>query len=153
IGGEVLCPARATALGVGKIAPSEYPQLSFRSIDIVLPVECGLVQGENRVDTRPPFPFTPSPIPTDEERLVDQIMGELRSGFSEREVAYRGSHRWVRYIEPVRLEAVTAVKQPLGLRPQGVYLITGGLGGIGLALAEDLASRVQAKLVLIGRTA
>jgi non-ribosomal peptide synthase protein (TIGR01720 family) len=34
-----------------------------------------------------------------------------------------------------------------------VYLVTGGLGGVGLALAEHLAVAVRAKLVLLGRTA
>ena len=38
------------------------------------------------------------------------------------------------------------------LRKGGVYLITGGLGNIGLEFAEALAARVQAKLVLIGRS-
>ncbi len=38
-----------------------------------------------------------------------------------------------------------------GLRQKGVYLITGGLGGIGLELAEHLAKTVQARLVLVGR--
>jgi NAD(P)-dependent dehydrogenase (short-subunit alcohol dehydrogenase family) len=33
-----------------------------------------------------------------------------------------------------------------------VYLITGGLGGIGLAIAEYLATQVSARLVLVGRT-
>lgn len=39
------------------------------------------------------------------------------------------------------------------LRRQGVYLITGGLGGVGLALARHLAAHWQARLVLVGRTA
>jgi len=39
------------------------------------------------------------------------------------------------------------------LRSEGVYLVTGGLGGIGLELAEYLARTVKAKLVLIGRSA
>ena len=33
-----------------------------------------------------------------------------------------------------------------------MYLITGGLGGLGLVLAEYLAQKVKAKLVLLGRT-
>ena len=37
-------------------------------------------------------------------------------------------------------------------RSGGVYLITGGLGGIGLTLAEHLARTQQAKLVLLGRS-
>jgi NAD(P)-dependent dehydrogenase (short-subunit alcohol dehydrogenase family)/acyl carrier protein len=39
------------------------------------------------------------------------------------------------------------------LREQGVYLITGGLGGIGFVFAEHLAKTVNAKLILTGRTA
>jgi NAD(P)-dependent dehydrogenase (short-subunit alcohol dehydrogenase family)/acyl carrier protein len=39
------------------------------------------------------------------------------------------------------------------LRRNGVYLITGGLGNIGLTIAEYLARTVQGKLVLVGRTA
>jgi NAD(P)-dependent dehydrogenase (short-subunit alcohol dehydrogenase family) len=38
------------------------------------------------------------------------------------------------------------------LREGGVYLITGGLGGIGLVLAEYLAQSVRARLVLISRS-
>ncbi|MBZ5509118.1 MAG: SDR family NAD(P)-dependent oxidoreductase [Acidobacteriia bacterium] len=41
----------------------------------------------------------------------------------------------------------------LPLRQKGVYLITGGLGGIGLIFAEYLAKNFQAKLVLVGRSA
>ncbi len=37
------------------------------------------------------------------------------------------------------------------MREKGVYLITGGLGGVGLVLAEYLAKTVQAKLILLGR--
>ena len=38
------------------------------------------------------------------------------------------------------------------LRQRGVYLVTGGLGGIGLAVALDLARRVSARLVPLGRS-
>ena len=37
------------------------------------------------------------------------------------------------------------------LRERGVYLITGGLGGIGLAIARGLARDVSARLVLLGQ--
>jgi NAD(P)-dependent dehydrogenase (short-subunit alcohol dehydrogenase family) len=42
--------------------------------------------------------------------------------------------------------------RPSRLREDGVYLITGGLGGIGLAIAEYLATTVSARLVLVSRT-
>ncbi len=67
------------------------------------------------------------------------------------DVSYRGRHRWVQTFEPVRLEKPVA--KMLKLHNKGVYLITGGLGEIGLVLAEYLAQTVQARLILIGRSA
>jgi NAD(P)-dependent dehydrogenase (short-subunit alcohol dehydrogenase family) len=43
-------------------------------------------------------------------------------------------------------------RSPTGLRQQGVYLITGGLGGIGFEIAKELASQYQAHLILVNRT-
>jgi aryl carrier-like protein len=39
------------------------------------------------------------------------------------------------------------------LRPQGVYLVTGGLGGIGETVARWLVEAVAARVILVGRTA
>src|SRR5262249_5968882 len=39
------------------------------------------------------------------------------------------------------------------LRERGVYLITGGLGGIGLTLAQDLARSYRARVILVSRSA
>jgi NADP-dependent 3-hydroxy acid dehydrogenase YdfG len=66
-------------------------------------------------------------------------------------VAWRGRHRWAQAFEPVRLEPAPEAAPP-PYRAGGVYLITGGLGGIGLALAEHLARTVGARLVLLGRS-
>jgi amino acid adenylation domain-containing protein len=174
IGGEVLCPVRATALGAGKVASREYPHITFRSIDIVLPATIGQAQGKEAVGTARTIP-----TPTTLEQLVDQISAELRRRSSDSAVAYRGLHRWIQCIEAVQLPEVAEEKlppRPVGsgqaqadrgeplslrvptapdqrLRQQGTYLITGGLGGIGLTLAEYFAHQVQARLVLTGRTA
>jgi NAD(P)-dependent dehydrogenase (short-subunit alcohol dehydrogenase family)/acyl carrier protein len=131
LGGEVLYPARATALGVGKVAPHEYPHMTFRYIDVVFPETSAQAQGT----------------------VLTQLVAELLALPSDSVVAYRGPRRWVPCIEPVSLAAEVDEKQPLVLRQRGVYLITGGLGGIGLSIAFDLARRVKANLVLIGRTA
>jgi NAD(P)-dependent dehydrogenase (short-subunit alcohol dehydrogenase family)/acyl carrier protein len=174
--GEVLCPIRATALGVGKVASHEYPHITFRNIDIVLPGAIGQARGTQGTEgeassplrqgvvpidmpylsselASPVCPTTPTPTSSMEwtqEQLVDQIGAELRGRSSDLTVAYRGPQRWVQCIEPVPLPAVT--EEQLPLRQQGVYLITGGLGGIGLALGEYLARQVRARLVLTGRT-
>jgi acyl carrier protein/NADP-dependent 3-hydroxy acid dehydrogenase YdfG len=65
-------------------------------------------------------------------------------------VAYRNGQRFVQEFEPAPLGVVP--EQSVRLRQGGVYLITGGLGNIGLEIAHALAERVQAKLVLIGRS-
>jgi thioesterase domain-containing protein/NAD(P)-dependent dehydrogenase (short-subunit alcohol dehydrogenase family)/acyl carrier protein len=126
-GEEILYPERSTVLGPCKVIPQEYPNITCRSIDLVVP-KPGIW----------------------EATTVDQLITELISESSESIVAYRGSHRWVQTFEPLQLEKKN--ERPTSLREQGVYLITGGLGGIGLVLAEYLAKTVQAKLVLIGRS-
>ena len=49
-----------------------------------------------------------------------------------------------------RLDAAGAGSQTW--RPDGVYLITGGLGDVGLSLARGIAERQRVRLALIGRT-
>ena len=129
IGDEVLYPQKATLLGAVKVIPQEYPNISCRSIDVVIPSSGSWQEG----------------------KLIDQLLTELTIKSSERVIAYRGLHRWVQTFEPVRLEeAKGGIPR---LREGGVYLITGGLGGIGLVLAEHLAKTVRAKLILTGRSA
>ncbi|MBU3916385.1 SDR family NAD(P)-dependent oxidoreductase, partial [bacterium] len=50
-----------------------------------------------------------------------------------------------RYIEPLSQNAIQ-------LKEGGVYLITGGLGKIGLIVAEYLAKKVRSKIALVGRS-
>ena len=52
-------------------------------------------------------------------------------------LAYRDHQRWVQTVERIYLKEPKSAAIPL--REQGVYLITGGLGGVGLTLAEYLA--------------
>ncbi|HEV7376651.1 MAG TPA: SDR family NAD(P)-dependent oxidoreductase [Pyrinomonadaceae bacterium] len=127
-GEETLCPSKATLLGPCKVMPEEYPQLACRSIDIELPKAGALT----------------------ESKLLDQLFAELNADTNDPLVAYRGKHRWVQTYEAVRLNE--AIEPKLRLRESGVYLITGGLGGIGLTIAEHLARLVRARLVLLGRS-
>ncbi len=128
-GEEVVCPEKATVIGPVTIIPHEYPNVSCRSIDLMWP------QSESGVDGR----------------LVDQLLAEITAESPDQIVAYRGNHRWVQTFEPVRLEK--PVGAPPKLKDGGIYLITGGLGGMGLVLAKHLAETVQAKLILTGRSA
>ncbi|NBE80079.1 SDR family NAD(P)-dependent oxidoreductase [Micromonospora rubida] len=75
-------------------------------------------------------------------------LAELAAGVPDVDVRYAAGERQVRVFSPM-----PAPDRPARLRHRGVYLITGGLGGVGLALARNLARTVAARLVLCGRTA
>lgn len=66
----------------------------------------------------------------------------------DRPLALRGGRLWVRGFDRVPLPDAGAGPWRTG----GVYLITGGYDGLGLAVAEDLARRFRARLVLLGRS-
>jgi len=130
-GAEPLWPISATLIGPTRVIPKEYPTVSCRFIDVSLP-------------TRHTWQA---------EAFFNNLLGEVLSAdFTDTIVALRGHQRWVERFERQSLASLNE-HGPALLRLQGVYLITGGLGGIGLALAEHLAQTVQAKLVLVGRTA
>jgi acyl transferase domain-containing protein/acyl carrier protein len=128
-GGEYLRPEKATLLGPCRVIPREYLQINSRSLDLIMPHAASQL-----VDT-----------------LVDQILAETQTESSDVIIAYRGTRRWAQVIEPARFNA--SLGHPPRVREGGVYLLTGGLGGIGLTLAEHLARTAQARLVLVGRSA
>jgi acyl transferase domain-containing protein/thioesterase domain-containing protein/acyl carrier protein len=119
-------PEKAVILGPCKVIPREYPHVRCTSIDITLPANA-----------------TGGPI-------VNRLLLELEADGSDVEIALRGTDRWVRRFDQVRLAPTNA--RPW-LRDGGVYLLTGGLGGIALRIAGHLASHARVKLVLLGRTA
>jgi acyl transferase domain-containing protein/acyl carrier protein len=77
------------------------------------------------------------------------IADELFGAGGEDQVAHRGGQRLVARIER-RTQLPTQAWSPRG---DVSYLITGGLGGIGLAVARWLVERGARHLVLTGRTA
>ena len=81
------------------------------------------------------------------QALVAAIRSEPRLLIGE-EVAVRRGTRYVRTIRPLSLPSAAATP----FKSQGVYLILGGAGGIGLELSNYLAETVQARLVLLGRS-
>ncbi len=78
----------------------------------------------------------------------------LEASRSEVEVRYGPQGREVKCYEisSTCLSETVSSSIHLVLKSNGVYLITGGLGGLGYQLAQDLAARYQAKLVLTGRS-
>ncbi|GAA1691497.1 hypothetical protein GCM10009745_41050 [Kribbella yunnanensis] len=115
------------ARGLATVIAQEYPNFSFRSVDLP-------IAGVEAYSAGP---------------LGELLFKELTHDEGEPQVALRGRHRW----EPSYVCLRSAPEETGRLRRGGVYLITGGLGGIGLEIAEYLAREFQAKLVLVGRSA
>src|SRR5208337_2642533 len=91
------------------------------------------------------------------DEMVVYLLGEFRDPAKGGVIAYRGKYRWQRGFKSQKRPAVVAPAgekglRAQGLRPRGVYLITGGTGGIGLAIAKYLAEACQARLVLTKKT-
>lgn len=86
-----------------------------------------------------------------EEDLVEEVRSftDASAQAGDPVVGLRGSRRWVRLEVPLR--PAQDARPPI--RRKGTYLITGGTGGLGLAVARGLArTGLQPSLVLLGRT-
>jgi acyl transferase domain-containing protein len=129
-GTEPLAPGRATILGLRHVIAQEHPHVTCKTIDVDVPDPVTAIDRSGAV--------------------LRQVLHDLTADVSAPVIAYRGRSRWVQRYAPLPLSAAPDV--PARLRPAGVYLITGGLGDIGLAVARYLARTVAARLVLIGRS-
>ena len=130
-GSERLRPEAATALGLLRVCSQEHDTIVCRNVDVVVPVD-----ERRRADLV--------------ERLAAELAGDGAGTEQGVAVAYRRDGRWVQGYEP--LAGPDAELGRRALREKGVYLLTGGLGRIGLALAGELARVCHARLVLTGRT-
>ncbi len=117
---------KATLLGLCKVIPQEYPHVTCQSIDVA-PPEAGDRQTA---------------------RIAEMLATECLQPVPGGVLAYRDGRRWEQAFDSVRIEPGRST-----IRAGGVYMITGGFGGIGLSLARHLASTAQAKLALVARTA
>ena len=79
---------------------------------------------------------------------VSQLINELESEEQSVHVRYQNLERQVERFEGIE----TKRQQQSILKIGGVYLITGGLGGIGYMIARYLAVQYKAKLILTGRS-
>ncbi|EPR11937.1 hybrid non-ribosomal peptide synthetase/type I polyketide synthase [Ruminiclostridium papyrosolvens] len=127
-GEESVNPEKSVVIGPIKTIPKEYHNIKCTGIDIDLPQTDKIK----------------------ERQLINCLFSELTVSTDDPLVAYRGKYRWVQNFKPIQLKECHGI--PSRLRENGVYVITGGLGGISLAMSEYLAKTVRAKLVLIGRT-
>ncbi|MBE8971000.1 SDR family NAD(P)-dependent oxidoreductase [Nostocales cyanobacterium LEGE 12452] len=120
---DLIAYEKSTVLGLLKTIPQELPNLNCRHIDLPFA----------QVETNGTY-----------------ILQELQVSSKEPEVAYRNGQRLIPRLEKVDL--ASEPKSPIPFKQGGTYLISGGLGGVGIQIAQYLLKHYQARLLLVGRT-
>lgn len=118
-------PLKALTQGPVRVIPREMPSITCRSIDLAA------VYGSAQTAAR-------------------ALLQEVDAESAEVRIALRGDERLVEAYERWPLAGQDGQWR---LSEKPVVLITGGLGGISLSLAERLAKAAKARFVLVGRTA
>ena len=88
------------------------------------------------------------------DKYIDQLLSEFISKDGDEIIAYRGDYRWFQSFEKVEFLSDnnfndTKIKK---IKSGGVYLITGGTGGLGLIFAEHFAQTEKVRLILTKRS-
>jgi acyl transferase domain-containing protein len=120
-------PDRAIVTGPCRVLPLELSTVTCRQVDVARPVDPPALAG-----------------------VADQVLRECVAETRQPLVAWRTGRRWVPDYQPLPVAPLDGDLRPL--RERGVYLITGGLGGVGLSIGRGLARTVSARLVLMTRT-
>ena len=120
---ERINPENAPMIGLGKIVGQEYPQLKCRCIDIDDQIDAG---------------------------IINDLLYEIEADNRGYVTAYRKGKRYVEEFNEVVLDDYPEEK--VELKEDGVYIITGGTGGIGIEIARFMTKKANVKLALINRS-
>lgn len=119
---------QALIAGPARVIPYEYPHIRFATIDIDAEATAA----------------------ADVATLAVKELESLAAQSGNAAIAIRHGLRFVK--DYVALDTADQAAQLANIKPQGVYLVTGGLGGVGMVHAQALAAH-QARLVLLQRSA
>ncbi|NEP11407.1 MAG: SDR family NAD(P)-dependent oxidoreductase [Symploca sp. SIO2C1] len=122
---EAVQVQQAPVWGLGRVIAQEHPELQCRLLDL-------------EASTQP-------------EDIVGWLYQELMSPNEENQIAYRQGKRRVARLVRRQPQTTTKDQQKISINAEGSYLITGGLGALGLQLAQWLVEQGTQHLVLTGR--
>jgi acyl transferase domain-containing protein len=125
---DIVDPVKSLVLGPVRVAPREIPWLRARAIDV------------------------DAATAADPVRLARILGAELDHEAPEPVSAWRGETRRVERFHTLPLPLDGDAAGAGDHDAAGSWLITGGLGGLGLSLARDLAERGARHLVLLSRS-
>lgn len=112
---------QAAVWGMGRVLHQESAELAARLVDL---------------------------DPEDPEECLAALVDELGSDGGEDQVALRGGRRFAARLQP---SAESDTWLPVRLAPFGTYMITGGLGALGVVCARWLARRGARRVILTSR--
>jgi acyl transferase domain-containing protein/acyl carrier protein len=125
LGTETLCPAKATLRAPLLVIPQEYPHISCQHMDLDI-----------------------EDIDRHRNWIVQSVLEELSYDNPGGETVLRGQTRWVRSFESLALPDVEKVKP----EAEGVWIVIGGFGQIGLTIASWIAYSKKAPVILVSRS-
>jgi phthiocerol/phenolphthiocerol synthesis type-I polyketide synthase E len=126
VGEQVYAPEKALAIGPCRVLIQEFPAVRARFIDVDVHTE------KKQLRT-----------------LANNIILETQQKTYETLVSYRNGYRWTEGYSRFPFKGSNEVLYKNG----GIYLITGGVGGIGIVTAKAIAEEVKATFVLTYQSA
>lgn len=93
---------------------------------------------------------------TDDSSVSELLSQEMEHPNNDIEIRYINNRRWTRRLQeisPATHNQINGQADKIQLKDQGVYLVIGGLGGLGAIFAQHLATQTKANLALCGRSA
>ena len=117
-------PAIGALKGLVRVLAYEHPDLHATLVDLDTEVDSG-------------------------DDILAPLITELGLASTDDVIAWRQEHR---YVERLSRATLGAAKQDPVVRSDGAYVVTGGLGGIGLVVARWLVDRGAGRIVLNGRS-
>jgi len=121
-------PQYSGVVGFARSIRHEYPGIVFKTMEME-----GLYKQPSRLEA---------------SQLAKVALAEVAGDPGEVEIRYQNGKRFVRRLKEI---SYSGSGNSGLLRNQGVYIITGGTGKLGLIFAEHLARRFVARIVLAGR--
>ncbi|NVO09472.1 MAG: SDR family NAD(P)-dependent oxidoreductase [Bacteroidales bacterium] len=118
---------KSLSLGICSVIENEFPNIVCKTIDFD--------QDEY--------------LQINNNSLIDCLINEICNPEKIKIVALRQSKRFIRDVKKLNIDNHNSIR----LKNNGVYVITGGLGGIGLTICEHLAQKSGCTFVLTTRSA
>ncbi|MGI9621310.1 MAG: type I polyketide synthase [Acidimicrobiales bacterium] len=152
VAGVVDHPEKATLVGPVEVIPHEYPGIEISVVDVDVeqagPSSWSRRAAEHAERVLARAQGKDVAGVSDLDDVVAMVMRDLASHGSGSYVGYRSGRRYVRSLDRAHLDGASSEAR---LRSGGVYMVTGGLGGLGMSLADRLGRAWNARLVLVGR--